>query len=736
MIAILFASLAPAPALAETPVEGVVRIRGTRDPVPQVNVVLLPSRQRTTTDDEGRFRFEPVPDGEATLIVNAPGYKRFEKIITLAPAGVPERILLEPDATTAFETTIQASGDRDSVQKTISKKTAESLPGAGADPVRAIQNLPGVNRSQGFTSQVIIQGSAPQDTRYTIDGHEIPLIFHFGGLSSVFNPELTGSFDFLSAGYQSNYSRALGGVLNLNSKNLSSRQFKGSAFVDTFNSGAAIETPVGERGQLAAGARISYVGQVLKAVLKGNENFALTVAPTYGDLGLIYQRPLSPNLNFKLVSIGSRDSLEFVAANALGNDPSLRGNFSNEIGFFRFIPQFEWTHSNHSKTKLSMAVGRDFINTDIGDSFFNLRTLTSTVRAENRTRVNDQLTLAYGMDHRFTLADVSFRIPVITSDGGVINPLSSGETRTADLRGVFSDLYGFYFNPVFRPATDSKWTFFPGLRIDYFGPVDDLQIGPRLGTRYAATPDLTLVAAGGLYGQPPEERQSSASYGNPAVKGSQVWQLKLGAEKDLSNEIGRGSEAYSGFFGRWFQNLIIPDTSRLFVNEGSGRALGWENSFQTVLDNWNFWAIYTLSRSTRWDPRRPEYLYQYDQTHFLTLIAGVNLKRNWRISTRFRYVTGPLETVPQSAAGDLDNDVFIPIRGALFNERLDPFAMLDLRIDKRWVYDSWTLSLYLDILNVLNRQNVEGLQYSYDYTRSEPVRGFPVLPTFGLKGEF
>ncbi|NDG85946.1 MAG: ligand-gated channel protein, partial [Proteobacteria bacterium] len=279
-------------------------------------------------------------------------------------------------------------------------------------------------------------------------------------------------------------------------------------------------------------------------------------------------------------------------------------------------------------------------------------------------------------------------------------------------------------------------TFYPGLRVDYFSPVNDLAFEPRPGVRYAVSPDLTLLASGGLYAQPPEERQYSTSYGNPAIQGSRVWQLKLGAEKDLSAELRRGSEAYSGVFGRWFRDLVIPDTSTLFSNEGSGRAIGWENSLKATFDPWNFWISYTLSRSTRWDPDHPDYLYQYDQTHFLTLIAGVNLSPDWRISGRFRYVTGPLQTLPQTAVGDLDNDVFIPVRGSLYNSRLDPFTMLDIRVDKTWIYDTWKLSLYLDILNVLSRQNVEGLQYSYDYSQSETVKGFPILPTFGLKGEF
>ena len=732
---ILLALALPLPAQADYALEGRVFLKGSRDPVAGVNLVLLPQKLKVTSGVDGRFRFESVPGETGTLVINAQGFKRFESEVNLAEEN-EARVLLEPDQSLNFETTIESSEERDQVKKTLSRKAAAAMPGAGSDPIRAVQNLPGVNRAQGFTSQVIIQGSSPQDTRYTIDGHEIPLIFHFGGLSSVFNPELTESFDYLSAGYQSNYGRALGGVLNLNSRDVDAPRLKGSVFLDTFNSGAEIETPLGDGGALAIGVRASYVGQVLKAAFKDNPDFNLTVAPSYNDLSILYSKPLSPNLRFKLLAIGSKDSLEFVANNALGSDPALRGNFSNRIGFFRLIPEFEWTHSARSKTRFSFGLGRDFINSDIGSVYFNLRTIQGTFRAENRTVESEKLTWIYGMDHRFTWADVSFKFPVFTGDGGIFNPLSTADTRVADLKGVPSHVLGFYLNPVYKPGASSPWTFHPGLRLDWFTPVSQALIQPRLGARYSMDSSLALVAAGGLYVQPPEERQYSAEYGNPAIRSPEVWQLKLGAEKDLSEALTKGSEAYSGFYGRSFQNLILTDVSKNYSNQGSGLAYGWENSFKYNTGPWNFWGSYTLSRSTRTDPKNGTYLYQYDQTHFLTLIAGVNLPRNWRISSRFRYVTGPLDTIPIGAAGDLDHDVFVPIRGSLFTARLDAFTMLDLRIDKRWLYDSWTLSLYLDIQNVLNHQNTEGLQYTYDYTSSEPVKGFPILPTFGLKGEF
>lgn len=61
---------------------------------------------------------------------------------------------------------------------------------------------------------------------------------------------------------------------------------------------------------------------------------------------------------------------------------------------------------------------------------------------------------------------------------------------------------------------------------------------------------------------------------------------------------------------------------------------------------------------------------------------------------------------------------------------------LDLRADRKWIYDTWILSLYIDIQNVSSQKNQEGVMYAYDYSEKKEITGLPILPTFGLKGEF
>ena len=68
--------------------------------------------------------------------------------------------------------------------------------------------------------------------------------------------------------------------------------------------------------------------------------------------------------------------------------------------------------------------------------------------------------------------------------------------------------------------------------------------------------------------------------------------------------------------------------------------------------------------------------------------------------------------------------------------RVDAFHQLDIRIDKRWVYESWMLNAYLDVQNVYSHSNASSVEYNYDYSKKVPQSGLPIVPVLGLRGEF
>jgi hypothetical protein len=81
-------------------------------------------------------------------------------------------------------------------------------------------------------------------------------------------------------------------------------------------------------------------------------------------------------------------------------------------------------------------------------------------------------------------------------------------------------------------------------------------------------------------------------------------------------------------------------------------------------------------------------------------------------------------------------DTYDPVYGPTNSARNGAFHQLDLRVDKRWIYQSWILGAYLDIQNVYNHTNPEGLVYNFDFRLDKVQGGLPILPILGIRAEF
>ena len=84
--------------------------------------------------------------------------------------------------------------------------------------LRALQSLPGVARTPFGLGGLALRGTAPRDTKVYLDGIEVPLLYHFGGLAS-FLP--TGAVDEVTlepGGASVRYGRGLGGVAVVTSR--------------------------------------------------------------------------------------------------------------------------------------------------------------------------------------------------------------------------------------------------------------------------------------------------------------------------------------------------------------------------------------------------------------------------------------------------------------------------------------------------------------------------------------
>ena len=61
---------------------------------------------------------------------------------------------------------------------------------------------------------------------------------------------------------------------------------------------------------------------------------------------------------------------------------------------------------------------------------------------------------------------------------------------------------------------------------------------------------------------------------------------------------------------------------------------------------------------------------------------------------------------------------------------------MDLRIEKKWQFETWRLMAYMDVWNAYNNPSVEGVDYNFNYASEVKSTGVPILPSLGMRGEF
>jgi outer membrane receptor protein involved in Fe transport len=239
----------------------------------------------------------------------------------------------------------------------------------------------------------------------------------------------------------------------------------------------------------------------------------------------------------------------------------------------------------------------------------------------------------------------------------------------------------------------------------------------------------------GEYTQAPQYWQALPVVGNPNIRPSRALHTSFGFEEQLSEQLKFGADA---FYKRLDQRIVgTPGgVAPHFVNDGEGRIYGAELSAEYHPGPGTFaYLAYTLSQSERRDGSGPYRLFDHDEPHVLSLAASQNLGRGWLFGGRFRLISGDPTSAVIGSVYDARLGIYQPKYGPVNGERDPAFQQLDLRLEKKWSVGNGSLSASLDVLNVTNAKNPQGVRYSYDFSRKEPVSGLGLFPNLGIKGE-
>ena len=721
---------------------GLILERGTRRPLSGVLVRLTALELEEETDEKGRFVFDDVEPGEVNIEIDSEEhYTQLDIESVTAKQETVVKYYLEPKAG-AGDTTVVSVGRRakkEVAKRTITMQEIRKIPGTQGDALKVVQNLPGVARIPFGGGGLVIRGSNPGDSGSTINRHFIPLVFHFGGLRSIFPSELLESIEFYPGNFTPEFGRYTGGIVDARFRKPRGDRLHARVEADIFDAGFLIEGPVTENSSFAISGRRSYIDAALSALPEGAVSFV--VAPRYYDYQALYDWKKGKH-RVRLYFFGSDDKLKLVLNNPAENNPGVRGNIENETSLMRIYGAWDYPITPRLDHHLSVATGQNHLGFALGDQLsFNNDVNVVTLRDELTWRSSDRkLTLRGGFEGEAYLGKIKLKLPQNNNKEGQAGraPISTLDIKQANRDFEFYNP-GLWLEAQWQP--NKRLTLTPGARFDYDTYLGDFAPDPRLNARYVfdmsdeGAAVQTLKLGVGRYSQRPAPDETDSTYGNPDLLLEHSAHFSLGYEVQLTEALNLDIVS---FYKHLYGSVSpIPDPLLRYDNNGAGRIYGLEVLLKHASRGRFFgWVSYTLMRSERKDSGAEDFrLFSLDQTHILTLIAQYKLSAQWEIGARFRYTTGNPQTPYVSAIYDADADAYVPIPGAVNSTRVDSFQQLDIRLDRKWIFDTWMFTAYLEIQNALNRANPEGQNYNYNFTQSQVITSLPIIPSIGLRGE-
>jgi TonB family protein len=621
---------------------------------------------------------------------------------------------------------------REVTKRTLQEREIARIPGTNGDALRSIQNLPGVARAPGFAGLLIVRGSAPQDTQYFVDGTPVPIVYHFGGLSSVVPTEMLNRIDFYPGNFSSQYGRAMGGIVDVGLADPKSDRVHLLAQADLIDTRAIVQGPLWSTGwNFAIAARRSWFDTWLAPVLEAT-GAGVSVAPVYYDYQAVLQRNLSSRSSIRFAFFGTDDRFSVLVKTPASSEPDLAGTIGSHTGFWRAQALYRNKLDATTELRVVAAAGEDYIEFNAGTLYFNVTDWPITSRIELAEKLSAHLTLNTGIDEYYAPYTVGAQLPPPPKPGQPPpGPFSAQPPLVANATGSI-------FEPAFYTELEATpWQgarIVPGLRLDYTQDTKSWDLSPRVVVRQDVVrdPRTTIKGGIGLFTQPPQAQETNAIFGTPGLTSNRSTHYDLGVEQVFTRNIEASLE---GFY-KQLDHLVEAGLG----NTGTGVVYGAETLIRYKPDERFFgWVAYTLSRSLRrTQPGAPLRVFQFDETHVLTVLGSYRIGRGWELGMRYRLASGYMYT--PSTYGFYDENIGTYLALSAYpqnNSRLPLFHSLDLRVDKTWLMKGGVkIGAYLDVLNVYNQGNVDGFEYDFNFTHSAPANDLPIIPSIGMRVEY
>jgi len=784
----------------EAPValRGLVRTKGNRRPISGATLLsdLVPDAP-VQTDARGRFEAH-WPAGVHKVRVLAPGHKPFVFREALNAKEALEVLYgLEPTVINPYETVVRGDRERTEVSRvTLHDAELREVPGTMGDPFRVVMLMPGVGSMLSGVAYPVVRGSQPASTGYFLDGIRVPILFHLFLGPAVIHPDFIDTIDFYPGTPPPKFGRLMGGAIEGRLSRPKDDGVHGSAYADLINAGFFIETPFEDtRTNVSLAGRYSYTPWIIALAANslqsppapGRENPKVVL--DFWD----YQARVEQSIGrgkLRLFAFGSSDTFGTEAQDDASNT-ALQSIIFHRVDLRHRHPV------GPGELEVGATWGLDrfaLINEDVSDNAnaVYIDQGTWSARLGYTVPVSPRLALRSGadIDHKRAIFDL-----VDQGRGG-----SEQVESTPVALGTFM---GAWVEAVWQPDDTWSVVPGLRVDNYHLSPsIDRGALEPRLTVRHKLSDTLTLKGGAGLFHQPPTSLISLpvVDVGSLLLGLQEGVQVSAGAEWKAWKGLEVGLEAYvnpmlrtveltpfsnEGLIGNAGSELPgdvttagahearalrrayqVADDGPFFPDRGeidfpdfasTGLAYGLEVLLRHPLgNNWFGWLSYSLQRSTRRTKfyrhdtqgnvigeAEADLPFVFDQTHIVNLVLSYKFSNSVTVGGVVHYNTGRPETGAPGIATHREGTV--ANRPAWVKadrdrvDRLPGFLRFDARVSKAWVYDSFSLEAYLDMLNVTLSRETLGFEYTGGGGRplSKEAVGLPiVLPILGVKGRY
>jgi hypothetical protein len=723
----------------------------------------------------GYFVIPDLHTGVYNLECSYIGYSSKSKQINVNELEeVHLEIWLEPNSIETQEVVVSETKER-TIEKLFEKPVSKielspsqinNIPKViEADLLRALQTLPGITSLSDFSSALYIRGGTPDQNLFLVDGTDVYNPEHAFGIFSTFNTNAIKKVEISKGGFGAEYGGRLSSVLDITNVDGNRNNFEGIVNVSLLSASTTLQAPIGSIGSLSGSFRRTYIDQTYAKWIDE--------VPAY----YFYDSNLKAYFDFdrrNKVSVSffnSKDDLDFKLDKDAKESFSFLYNWGNTTG------SINWKHIFNTKIFSSFWFTASRFKSNFGFDAVQLseENLISdyTAKASLEYYYSKELNLKFGAEQKVLheMYDQDFVSERIYVD---------------NRRQLTSAFAGAAYKPIERLNIEA------GLRAYYFNSDTTFyNLEPRFSAKYRLTDNSNLKFAAGIYHQyinriPRLFFTSIWTTANKYNSESESKHLVLGYQREIATlwefEVETYYKQYTNMlqFNNHVGTVIVPtyhdekgrpvytSTENVF-NSGDGESFGVEFLLRKDVGDLNGWVSYawsqtnykfaSINQGNYFMPRhnRSSVINAVINADIGKMIFGLssNSTSSWNMGVNFVYASGQPITVPGSAyyvssmpdwnntdnqnAGNSSYKLY-PSDINSFN--LPPYIRMDLSITYEKNYGSWSLSPYLQIINIGNRQNVWFVQYNEENTNdkiiqeTETVTMLPLLPSIGVNIKF